>query len=317
MHAAFLDYDPGSYGDLDARRLFESLPSLALYDVTAETEAAARIAPLDIVLLNATILSRAALTTARRLKLIAVAATGTDNVDVRAAAELGIAVCHVSDYCTPSLAQHVWAMILSLTQRLPRYQRLATDGHWASGAPIDVIGQPVRELRGRTLGIVGWGTLGAGVAAIAPSFGMNVLVANRVGAAPTAGRVALDDLLRSADVLSLHCPLTESTRGLIGARELALMKPDALLINTARGGLIDSWALADALRAGRLGGAGIDVLDQEPPVGGDPLLDPMLPNLVITPHVAWAAREARQRCLDEVAANVEAFLRGERRARVV
>jgi glycerate dehydrogenase len=204
-----------------------------------------------------------------------------------------------------------------LTQRLPRYQRLATDGHWASGAPIDVIGQPVRELRGRTLGIVGWGTLGAGVAAIAPSFGMNVLVANRVGAAPTAGRVALDDLLRSADVLSLHCPLTESTRGLIGARELALMKPDALLINTARGGLIDSRALADALRAGRLGGAGIDVLDQEPPVGGDPLLDPMLPNLVITPHVAWAAREARQRCLDEVAANVEAFLRGERRARVV
>jgi glycerate dehydrogenase len=146
---------------------------------------------------------------------------------------------------------------------------------------------------------------------------MRVIIANRPGAAPESGRFDLDSLLAASDVVSLHCPLTPTTRGMIGARELALMKPDALLINTARGGLIDSHALSAALKAGRLGGAGIDVLPQEPPTDGDPLLDPDIPNLLLTPHVAWAAREARQRCLDEIAANVRDFLNGGRRARVV
>jgi glycerate dehydrogenase len=317
MQAAFLDYDPVSYADLDTRRLFESLPDLRLHDATAAAEVAQRIAALEIVLLNATNVTREALAQAPRLRLIAIAATGTDNVDIRAAEEFGIAVCNVGDYCTPSLTQHVWAMLLSLTQRLAVYGRFTMDGRWASGAPVDVVGHSVRELRGRTLGIVGWGALGSAVAAVAPAFGMNVLIANRVGGAPAAGRVDLSELLRSADVVSLHCPLNAATRGLIGAAELALMKPDALLINTARGGLIDAAALAAALRAGRLGGAGIDVLDAEPPVHGDPLLDPSIPNLIVTPHVAWAARESRQRCLDELAANVAAFLRGQRRARIV
>jgi glycerate dehydrogenase len=317
MQAAFLDYDPVSYGDLDQRRLFESLPDLRLYAFTAVGDVAQRIAALEIVLLNATLVSREALAQAPRLRLIAIGATGTDNVDVRAAEEFGIAVCNVGDYCTPSLTQHVWAMILALTQRLAAYGRFTMEGHWASGAPVNVVEHSVRELRGRTLGIVGWGALGSAVAAIAPAFGMNVLVSNRVGAAPAAGRVALPELLRSADVVSLHCPLNATTRGLIGAAELALMKPDALLINTARGGLVDAPALAAALRAGRLAGAGIDVLDTEPPVHGDPLLDASIPNLIVTPHVAYAARESRQRCLDELAANVESFLRGQRRARIV
>jgi len=172
-------------------------------------------------------------------------------------------------------------------------------------------------LAGRTFGVVGWGDLGRAAAAPAEAFGMRVLIANRPGAAREAGRVDLDPLLAESDVVSLHCPLTAETQGLIGARELALMKPDALLINTARGGLIDGHALAAALKARRLGGAGIDVLPQEPPVDGDPLLDPTIPNLVLTPHVAWAAREARQRCLDEITANVEDFLQGGRRSRVV
>jgi len=143
------------------------------------------------------------------------------------------------------------------------------------------------------------------------------MIANRPGGPREPGRVDLDQLLAESDVLTLHCPLTPDTRGMIGARELSLMKPDALLINTARGGLIDSHALAAALKEGRLGGAGIDVLAQEPPVDGDPLLDPSIPNLLVTPHVAWAAREARQRCIDEMAANVEDFLAGGRRSRVV
>jgi glycerate dehydrogenase len=146
---------------------------------------------------------------------------------------------------------------------------------------------------------------------------MRILVANRPQAAPQDGRLDLDDVLGAADVVSLHCPLSAATRGMIGARQLALMKSDSLLINTARGALVDGHALAAALRAGRLGGAGIDVLPQEPPVDGDPLLDRAIPNLVLTPHVAWAAREARQRCLDDMALSVEQFFRGGNRGRVV
>jgi glycerate dehydrogenase len=159
--------------------------------------------------------------------------------------------------------------------------------------------------------------LGRAAARAAEAFGMRVIIANRPGAQRESGRFDLDSLLAASDVVSLHCPLTSATQGMIGARELALMKPDALLINTARGGLIDGHALSAALKAGRLGGAGIDVLPQEPPTDGDPLLDPDIPNLLLTPHVAWAAREARQRCLDEIAANVRDFLNGGRRARVV
>jgi glycerate dehydrogenase len=159
--------------------------------------------------------------------------------------------------------------------------------------------------------------LGRAAAKTAEAFGMRVIIANRPGGARESGRFDLDSLLAMSDIVSLHCPLTPETCRMIGARELGLMKPDALLINTARGGLIDGQALADALKAGRLGGAGIDVLPQEPPTDGDPLLDPGVPNLLLTPHVAWAAREARQRCLDEIAANVQDFQRGGRRGRVV
>ena len=175
---------------------------------------------------------------------------------------------------------------------------------------------PIRELQGRVLGIVGHGTLGKAVAAIARAFGMRVEIANRPGGTPAAGRRDLDDLLPELDVLSLHCPLNEATRGLVSRERLARMKPDAVLINTARGALVDMQALADALKAGTIGGAGIDVLEREPPPPGHPLIDPSIPNLIVTPHVAWAAREARQRCLDELALNVLSFLSGGRRNRV-
>jgi glycerate dehydrogenase len=190
-------------------------------------------------------------------------------------------------------------------------------GAWQRGEQFCLLDFPIRELCGRKLVIVGYGTLGKGVAHAARAFGMDVLVANRPGGEPVAGRHDLDDLLPQADVLSLHCPLTPHTTGLVGASELSRMKRDAILINTARGALVDAAALADALRGGQIGGAGIDVLAQEPPTDGSPLLAPDIPNLIVTPHVAWAAREARQRCIDEMAANVEDFRRGGRRGRVV
>jgi glycerate dehydrogenase len=208
-------------------------------------------------------------------------------------------------------------MLLMLTQRLREYEGLVRAGAWQRGEQFCLLDFPIRELAGRTLGIVGHGALGRGVAHAATAFGMKVVVANRPGGNRQPGRVDLDELLPAVDVLSLHCPLTPATQGLIGAARLARMKPDAVLINTARGALVDSAALADALRAGRLGGAAIDVLAEEPPVHGDPLLAGDIPDLVVTPHVAWAAREARQRCLDELAANVEDFRRGGRRGRVV
>ena len=316
LKTVFLDYDTVSNGDLDTARLREAVGTLVLYD-SDESKIAERLEDAQIALVNKLELNRELLFGAPRLKLIALAATGTNNVDLIAARERGIAVCNVRAYCTASVVQHVWGLILSLTQHVYEFSRLAQDGSWTKDEAGAVLSHPIRELQGRVFGVVGWGELGRGAARVAETFGMRVKIANRRGAAPDPGRTDLDELLAMADILSLHCPLTDSTRGLIGARELALMKPDALLINTARGALIDSEALAAALRAGRLGGAGIDVLPQEPPVIGDPLLDRKIPNLLVTPHIAWAAREARQRCIDEMAANIRDFRSGGRRGRVV
>jgi glycerate dehydrogenase len=318
MRAVFLDYATVSNGDLDPSVLSRAAGSLELFATTSGAEISERIGNADIVLLNTITLSRTHLQAARAVKLVALAATGTDNVDLQAAQELGIAVCNLRGYCTASVAQHAWAMILSLTQHLTEHARFATGGAWQRGEEPDVLGRPLRELAGRTLGVVGFGALGRAVAKVGEGFGMRVLVARRPGAAPPDPSQPPDpSRVELPDVVSLHCPLTPATRGMIGAPELAFMKSDALLINTARGALVDAQALAAALRAGRLGGAGIDVLSQEPPVDGNPLLDPGIPNLIVTPHIAWAAREARQRCLDEMAANIQDFLRGGRRGRVV
>jgi glycerate dehydrogenase len=316
LKTVFLDYDTVSTGDLDTSRLREAAGNLVLYE-SDESKTAERLHDADAALLNKLELTRELLLGAPRLKLVALAATGTDNVDLIAARDRGIAVCNVRAYCTASVVQQVWGLILSLTQHVYEFSRLSKDGSWARDEAGTVLSHPIRELAGRIFGVVGWGELGRGAARVAESFGMRVAIANRPGEVPQAERMNLDELLAKADIVSLHCPLTDATRGLIGARELALMKSDALLINTARGALVDSAALAAALKAGRLGGAGIDVLPQEPPVDGDPLLDGDIPNLLVTPHIAWAAREARQRCIDEMAANIRDFRDGGRRGRVV
>jgi glycerate dehydrogenase len=317
MTAVFLDYATVSYGDLDPAALRRALPGLILHDLTEEADLAARLAPAETVLLNKSRLNRERIALAPRLRLVLVAGTGTDNVDAQAARERGIAVFNVPGYCTRSVAQHAWALILGLRQHLLEFRGYCLDGGWGQDRVTELRAYPIRELAGHTLGVVGWGELGRGVAAVAEAFGMRVVIANRIGGTAQPGRLDLPELLRSADVVSLHCPLTPATRGLIGAAELALMKPDAILINTARGGLIDGAALKAALIERRIAGAGIDVLPQEPPVDGDPLLDPGIPNLLLTPHVAWGAREARQRCIDAMAANALDFAAGGNRNRVV
>jgi glycerate dehydrogenase len=315
VKAVFLDYDTVSTGDLDLSGLRAAVGELTLYD-SDDSQTAARIRDVEVVLLNKVELSRALLQGAPKLKLIVVAGTGTNNIDIVAARELRVAVCNVRGYCTSSVVQHVWALILGLTQHVSGYSQLVRSGSWSQNEVLMVLAHPIRELSGRTFGVVGWGELGRGTARIAEAFGMRVVIANRRGAGAQAGRLELELLLAVSDIVSLHCPLNDLTRGLIGVRELQLMKPDALLINTARGALVDGQALRMALKAGRLGGAGIDVLPQEPPLDGEPLLDPEIPNLILTPHVAWAAHEARQRCLDEMAANIREFAGGRRRSRV-
>ncbi|MGB8326697.1 MAG: NAD(P)-dependent oxidoreductase [Steroidobacteraceae bacterium] len=316
--AAFLDYATVSANDLEPAALKRLLPDIVFYDRTPPEQVAARVSSCEIVLGNKARFTREVLAASPRLRLIILAATGTDNVDLEAARGRGVAVCNIRDYCTPSVVQYVLGVILALTHRLQDYSRLATDGSWGASPQFTLLSLPIRELRGRALGVVGWGALGRATARAAETaLGMRVLVANREGGERVPGRVDLRELLPRVDVLTLHCPLTAATRGLIGREELALLKPDAMIINTARGALIDEQALADALRAGRLGGAAVDVLSEEPPVHGNPLLDPGIPNLLVTPHVAWAARESRQRCLDEMALNIDDFLRGGRRGRVV
>ena len=326
MKAAFLDFDSLGPADIDTSALRATLPDLELYPSSTEAEVHERTAGCEILLVNKVDLTRERLAAmAPTLKLVALAATGTDNVDLAAARELGIAVANIRNYATPSVVQHVFGLVLALTLRLDEYRQLVRGGAWERSPHFCLLDFPSRELAGRTLGIVGYGQLGQAVGAVGRAFGMRVIAARslRDGAGGTgpAGTAAVDrlelrELLAIADVVSLHCPLTPATRHLIDGDSLARMRRDAVLINTARGGLVDTDALLAALQGGRLGGAGIDVLAEEPPAPGHPLLAARLPNLIVTPHIAWAARESRQRALDEVVANVRDFLSGGERNRV-
>ncbi len=311
MLGVFLDRDSLDCNDLDFSGLDRVLPNWRYYPSTAPTEVAARIAEAEVVISNKVVLDATTLHQAPRLKLIGVAATGVNNVDLSAAAAQGITVCNCRGYGTAAVVQHVFALLLALYTRWPDYHQAVRDGRWQQASQFCLLDFPIRELAGKTLGIIGYGELGQGVARVAEAFGMRVLVAQRPGTVDaTEERVPLPVLLPQVDVLSLHCPLTPETRGLIGAWELALMRRDAILINTARGGLVDEALLADALRRGALGGAGVDVLSLEPPVGGNPLLAPDIPNLILTPHCAWGSRESRQRLVGQLAENILSWLDG-------
>jgi glycerate dehydrogenase len=312
MLGVFLDKDSLDLGDIDCSALDSSLTEFRHYPSTRLEQVVERLADAQVVISNKVMLTAATLEQAPQLKLICVAATGTNNVDLKAAAQRGITVCNCQRYSTPSVVQHVFALLLALFTRLPDYHRAVQEGRWQTAAQFCLLDFPIRELAGKTLGIVGYGELGKAVARLAEAFGMQVLIAQRPGTVePQEGRIPLHTLLPQVDVLTLHCPLTPATRGLIGEGELALMRRDAVLINAARGGIVDELALAKALRRGALGGAGVDVLTEEPPVHGNPLLEPDSPNLIVTPHSAWGSREARQRLVHQLAENIHGFLTGQ------
>ena len=316
MKGVLLDRDSLDAGDLDLSALERCFSHWQSYPATRPEQLAERIAGAEVVISNKVHLDGTVLRQARQLRLVCVAATGTNNVDLEAAHERGIRVCNVLAYATPSVVEHVFTQLLALVRHSREYEARMRQRDWQRAAHFCLLEPPLHELAGKTLGIVGYGELGKGVARVAQAFGMKILLAQRPGGAPQTGRMPLMELLPQVDVLSLHCPLTEQTRNLIGAAQLAVMKPGAILINTARGGMVDEPALLRALAKGRLGGAAIDVLGEEPPRDGNPLLEAGLPNLIVTPHIAWASVEARQRLVAELTANVCAFQRGEPRNRV-
>lgn len=317
MKAVFLDFATMGSG-LDLKELESLVSELVVHEDSPEDTVADRIADADIVFTNKIRLTRELLEHAPKLTFIALTATGTDNIDTDCAKEHGIGVANIRHYCTRSVVEHVFGVLLSLTHSLGQYRRSVRAGDWQRSSDFCMLHYPVRELSSMTLGVVGYGALGQGVARIAREFGMQILVAARPGSEQVPDdRVGFDRLLAEADVISLHCPLTDATRNLFGAPEFRAMKRSAILVNTARGGLVDSQALADALASGEIAAAAVDVLPNEPPVDGDPLLDYGGDNLIVTPHIAWATDEARQNAIDELAANTRAFLGGVERNRVV
>lgn len=310
--ACFLDTD--SLGpELDFSALHEAAEDWVWHPGTTPEQVADRLAGTEVAISNKVRIDADAMDAARALRLICVAATGVNNIDLEAAAARGITVCNATGYATPAVVQHVFALLLALATRLEHYHEVARDGRWAAHPFFCVLDEPITELAGRTLGIVGHGELGRGVEQIARAFGMEVLIAARRGGKVPDGRADFDELLERADAISLHCPLTDETRGLIGAAELRRMKSTAFLINTARGGIVDEDSLANALRAGEIAGAGFDVLTEEPPRNGNVLLEPDIPNLILTPHSAWGTHAARQRLVEQVAANIRAWHAGEPR----
>ncbi|MBC9249730.1 glycerate dehydrogenase [Pseudomonas alcaligenes] len=308
--AVFLDHASLDLGDLDMAPLRQAFAELTLHASSSAEQAAERLQGAQVAISNKVRLDAATLAACPELRLILVSATGTNNIDLAAARERGIVVANCQGYGTPSVAQHCLMLLLALATRLPDYQRAIRDGAWQRASQFCLLDFPIIELEGKTLGLLGHGELGGAVARLAEAFGMRVLLGALPGRPARADRLPLHELLPQVDALTLHCPLTEQTRHLIGAAELALMKPQALLINTARGGLVDEQALADALRGGHLGGAAFDVLSEEPPRHGNPLLAPDIPRLIITPHNAWGSREARQRIVGQLAENAAAFFAG-------
>lgn len=288
---------------------------LVVYDRTPADQVAQRIADADIVITNKVPVRAEALASATRLKMVAVAATGTDNVDLKACAERGIVVSNIRGYAVHSVPEHVFALIFALRRSIVAYHNSVKAGRWQDAQQFCYFDYPIKDLAGSTLGIVGEGALGQSVAAIGRALGMRVVFAARKGAGKQGSLYTpFNDMLAQSDVITLHCPLNDNTRNLIDAPEFAFMQRKPLLINTARGGLVNEVALGQALRSGQLGGAGFDVTSPEPPAADSPLMQLLdLPNFIFTPHVAWASQEAIQALADQLIDNIEAFYRGEPR----
>ncbi|HWR76559.1 MAG TPA: D-2-hydroxyacid dehydrogenase [Thiobacillus sp.] len=302
---------------LDRKSLIADLraPSFAHewveYEQTPASEVAARIHDAHVLISNKVKLSGELLAHAPGVKMIAAAATGTDNIDLAYCKAHGIVVSNIRNYAVHAVPEHAFMMMLALRRNLLGWRQDVRDGLWQQADQFCLFTRPVNDLFGSTLGLVGYGSLGHGMQKLAEAFGMRVLIAEHKNSATArAGYTAFDSVLREADVISLHTPLTPETRHMISVREFGLMKSTAILINTARGNLVDEGALAEALKSQRIAGAGFDVLSVEPPSAGNPLLELDLPNFILTPHVSWSSREAMQFLADQLIDNIEAFVAG-------
>ncbi|PYI55133.1 D-2-hydroxyacid dehydrogenase [Paenibacillus flagellatus] len=311
MNIVVLDGFTLNPGDLSWDGL-EALGSVVVYDRTSAGDIVGRASGAHVVLTNKTPITKETIEALPDLRFIGVLATGYNVVDIAAAAERGIPVANVPDYSTHSVAQLVFALLLELCQHVRLHSDAARSGEWAGSPDFCFTRAPLTELAGKTMGIIGFGAIGQQVARIAQAFGMDVIAsATRPKTVAGLERVRMasnDEVFAAADVVSLHCPLTPATERLVNARTLALMKRTAFLINTSRGGLIAERDLAEALEAGTIAGAGVDVLSKEPPEADNPLL--AAPNCLVTPHIAWATLEARRRLMDTAVGNVAAFVAG-------
>lgn len=307
LHIVVLDRDTLVNRPFD----FDFPHTLSSYGTTEAHETLERIRGADIVITNKVVISAQAFAENPQLKLVAVTATGVNNVDVEAAKQNGTAVCNIRAYGNESVAEHAFMMMITLMRNLPAYQRDVAAGLWENSPFFCHLGAPMRDLNSKTLAIFGRGNIGKTLATYAQAFKMNVVFAEHKNAQSVRdGYVSFDEAIRSADVVSLNCPLTPQTANMIGEAELQQMKPGAILINCGRGGLVDEAALVAALKYGQIGGAGFDVLTQEPPRDGNPLLKARLPNLIVTPHIAWASQEAANRLFDILLDNINRFVAG-------
>lgn len=311
MNIVFLDR--GTLSPQTTLRKPQFPHELRLHERTSADEVAQRIADADVVVTNKVKLPATAIAQARRLRFIAVAATGTDNVDLDACRARGIVVSNIRNYAVNTVPEHTFALVFALRRSICAYRDAVRAGRWQAAGQFCFFDHPIRDLAGSTLGIIGDGVLGEAVATLGRALGMRVLFSGYKGRKDQGTLYTpFEETLARADILTLHCPLTRDTRNMIGAREFALMQRRPLLVNTARGGLVDEAALGPALEAGQIAGAGFDVVSVEPPPPDHPfvkLLD--RPDFILTPHVAWASAEAVQSLVDQLVDNIEAFVRGE------
>lgn len=309
MKIVITDTDTVTQGDLSFKEI-EALGEVTYYSLTEESEAAERLKDADAVLCNKTLLNRDNLKNSANLKYIGLFATGYNNIDIPYCKEKGIAVCNAPSYSTDAVAQLTFAFILELTNRVYAYKTMTDKGDWIKSRTFSMFPIPLTELKGKTLGIIGLGSIGQKTAEIANAFGMNVIAYNRSKKdVPNVTQTDLNTVLKESDILSLHCPLNAESENLINKDTIAIMKDGAILINTSRGAVVNENDAAQALKTGKLGGMGTDVLRKEPMSEDCPLYG--ITDCIITPHIAWAAKETRERLVEIVADNLKGFLKGE------
>ncbi len=304
MKGVILDKSTFHRNDIELSGFLKYPVEWSDYLSTSRKETRDRIAGKQIIVTNKVVIDKDLLNDNHDLKLIMIAATGTDNVDIELCRQMNITVCNVRSYATPAVVQHTFALMLNLLTNQIKYIDDVKNQMWSGSEIFCLLDHPIVELEGKSLGIIGYGTLGSRVAAVARAFGMEILICQRPGTKPRKSqkqRIPFDQILERSDVLTLHCPLTPETNNLLGKKEFTRMKSSAIVINTARGAIINSEALVSALKTDVISGAGIDVLTHEPPPDSDLLLQGEIPNLIVTPHNAWGTRESRQRLVDQLA----------------